>query len=61
MQPAQNAWARQTYLRLIRNGSSHKKQAIVALARKLLVRCWAVLRDGVPWREPQPQTQPQPA
>ena len=33
-----NAWAR-------------KKQAIVAVARKLLVRCWAMLRDGTVWRE----------
>jgi transposase len=49
-----NRWARQTYLRLSRNGSTRKKTAIVALARKLLVRCWAVLRDGVPWREPAP-------
>jgi hypothetical protein len=21
------------------------------VARKLLVRCWAMLRDGAPWRE----------
>ena len=49
-----NRWARQTYLRLSRNGSTRKKQAIVAVARKMLVRCWAVLRDGQPWREPQP-------
>jgi transposase len=47
-----NRWARGVYLRLSRNGSVRKKQAIVAVARKLLVRCWAVLRDGVPWREP---------
>jgi transposase len=49
-----NAWARRVYLRLSHNGTARKKQAIVALARKLLVRCWAVLRDGVPWREPLP-------
>jgi transposase len=49
-----NRWARQTYLRLSRNGSTRKKQAIVAVARKMLVRCWAVLRDGAPWRDPQP-------
>jgi transposase len=47
-----NRWARGVYLRLSRNGSTRKKPAIVALARKMLVRCWAVLRDGVPWREP---------
>jgi transposase len=54
-----NRWAREVYLRLSR-GKARKKQAIVALARKLLVRCWAMLRDGVPWRdEPSPQAQAQ--
>jgi hypothetical protein len=37
------------YLRLS-HGKARKKQAIVALARKLLVRCWAMLRDKSPWR-----------
>ncbi|HVK16336.1 MAG TPA: IS110 family transposase [Fimbriiglobus sp.] len=46
-----NEWARETWLRLQRNGCS-KKKAIVALARKLLVRCWAILKTGQPWREP---------
>jgi transposase len=45
-----NAWARAVYLRLSR-GKARKKQAIVALARKLLVRLWAMLRDRTPWRE----------
>ena len=45
-----NRWARAVYQRLCR-GQARKKQAIVALARKLLVRCWAMLRDGTPWRE----------
>src|SRR5829696_5955174 len=45
-----NAWARATYQRLTRGGQSRKKQAIVALARRLLVRLWAMLRDGRPWR-----------
>jgi len=44
-----NSWARAVYQRLSR-GRARKKQAIVALARKLLVRCWAMLRDGTPWR-----------
>jgi transposase len=44
-----NSWARAVYLRLSR-GKARKKQAIVALARKLLVRCWAMLRDKSPWR-----------
>jgi len=46
-----NRWARDTWLRLQANGLS-KKKAIVALARKLLVRLWAMLRTGQPWRSP---------
>ncbi len=45
-----NPWARAVYQRLTHGGKTRKKQAIVALARKLLVRCWAMLRDGTPWR-----------
>jgi transposase len=53
-----NGWARAVYARLSR-GKARKKQAIVALARKLLVRCWAMLRDGAPWRDdPQPAAAP---
>jgi len=44
-----NPWARAVYVRLSR-GKARKKQAVVALARRILVRCWAMLRDGVPWR-----------
>jgi transposase len=46
-------WARAVYLRLSR-GKARKKQAIVALARKLLVRCWAMPRDRAPWRDGTP-------
>lgn len=46
-----NRWAKATWLRLQTNGLS-KKKAIVALARKLLVRCWAILRTGLPWKSP---------
>jgi transposase len=49
-----NGWARGVYLRLSRGGVSRKKPAVVALARKLLVVCWAVLKSGTPWREPEP-------
>ena len=49
-----NAWARAVYLRLTHGGKTHRKQAIVALARKILVRCWAMLRDRQPWRGPAP-------
>src|SRR5262249_11569130 len=39
-----NRWAREVYARLSR-GRARRKQAVVALARRLLVRCWAVVRD----------------
>jgi transposase len=57
-----NAWARAVYARLSHGGKTHRKQAVVAVARKLLVRCWAMLRDGRPWRdEPTPQPAAAPA
>ena len=50
-----NAWVRQTYQRLSGGGNkARKKIAIVAVGRKLLVRCWAMLRDNKPW-DWQPQ------
>jgi hypothetical protein len=52
-----NPWARAVYLRLSR-GKARKKQAIVALARKLVVRCWAMLRDQAPWRDSVPAAAP---
>jgi transposase len=55
-----NGWARAVYQRLSR-GKARKKQAIVALARKLLVRCWAMLRDKAKGRadpEPSPEAVP---
>jgi transposase len=56
-----NPWAQAVYARLSQ-GKARKKQAIVALARKLLVRCWAMLRDGTPWRsDPAPAGQAAPA
>ena len=45
-----NAWARAVYARLTAGGTTRKKPAIVALARKLLVRCWALLRTNQRWR-----------
>ena len=52
-----NPWARQTYQRLLRGSPSRKNIAIVGLARKLLVRCWAMLRDEQPWRETEFDTE----
>lgn len=53
-----NAWARGFYQRLTGGGQRRKKQAIVALARKILVRCWAMLRDRKPWHDPQTGPKP---
>ena len=47
-----NAWARAFVQRISRGVASRKNIAIVALARKLLVTLWAMLRDNAPWREP---------
>jgi hypothetical protein len=41
--------------------ASRKNIAIVALARKLLVTLWAMLRDGTRWREPAVARHPSPA
>ena len=49
-----NPWAREHYLRLVRGQKNRKKKAIIAVARKLLVRCWAMLRDRQPWSAPAP-------
>lgn len=45
-----NPWARDTYNRLLRGSQSRKKIAITALARKLVVTCWAMLRDEQDWK-----------
>jgi transposase len=47
-----NAWARAFVLKVSRGMKSRKRIAIVALARKLLVKMWAMLRDGTTWQEP---------
>ena len=44
-----NPWMREIYKRLLRGSPSRKKIAITAVARKLLVRCWAMLRDEQSW------------
>lgn len=45
-----NPWARQTYQRIHGGKKSRKKIAIVAVGRRLLVRCWAMLRHQTLWR-----------
>jgi transposase len=48
-----NQWARDFVLRVSRGVKGRKKVAIVALARKLLVKLWAMLRDNRTWQDPQ--------
>lgn len=51
-----NPWAEATYNRICGGLKTRKKTAIVALARKLLVRCWAMLRDKQAWNpDPLPK------
>jgi transposase len=45
-----NAPLRAVYERICRGSPSRRKIAIVAVARKLLVMAWAMLRDGTVWR-----------
>ena len=41
--------------RTARGSKTRKKIAVVALARRLLIICWAMLRDETDWREPTAQ------
>jgi len=45
-----NPWARSVYARLTAGGTTRKKPAVVAVARQLLLRCWAMLRTNQRWR-----------
>jgi transposase len=47
-----NSWVRETFQRISGGKKSRKKIAIVAVGRRLLVRCWAMLRDGTSWQPP---------
>jgi transposase len=47
-----NSWGAHLVERISRGQKGRRKSAVVALARKLLVRCWAMLKKGEPWKEP---------
>ncbi len=47
-----NAWAKAFVEKVSRGMKQRKKIAIVALARRLLVKLWAMLRTNTPWRDP---------
>jgi len=44
------SWAREIYDRVKRGSKKRKKIAIVAVARHMLMRCWAMLRDNKSWQ-----------
>ncbi len=43
-------WMLEVYDRVCRGSDKRKKIAIVAVARRLLVRLWAMMRDGTEWK-----------
>jgi transposase len=52
-----NEWARSLFARLCHGQKNRRKKAIIAIAGKLLVRCWRAptrsvgrLRDNQPWQ-----------
>ncbi|WP_437191107.1 IS110 family transposase [Planctomicrobium sp. SH527] len=44
----------QIFEAVCRGNKTRRKIAVIATARRLLVICWAMLRDGTLWREPSP-------
>jgi transposase len=48
-----NGHLRSVFDRVCRGSRTRRKIAVVATARRLLVICWAMLRDGTRWRDPQ--------
>jgi transposase len=47
-----NAHGASVFHRLSKGQKSRRKQAAVALARRILGWCWAMLRDGTDWKQP---------
>jgi transposase len=43
-------WAKHIYKQVCRGSAKRRKIAIIAVARHLLIRCWAMLRDNKPWQ-----------
>ncbi|MGA2257330.1 MAG: IS110 family transposase [Thermoguttaceae bacterium] len=53
-----NAHFRDVFARVERGTKARRKIAAVATSRRLLVSCWAMLRDNTPWRAPLKQSVP---
>lgn len=51
-----DAWASDVFDRVCGSATatSRRKTAIIAVARRLLIRCWAMMRDGRPWQQHEP-------
>ena len=49
-----NPHMRAVFDRACRKSKTRRKIAVVAVARRLLIICWAMLRDGTTWRPPAP-------
>lgn len=49
-----NSHFRAVFDRVCRDSKTRRKIAAVACARRLLICCWAMLRDGTDWRTPGP-------
>mgnify|MGYP006286043597 CR=1 FL=1 len=47
-----NGWFRQVFDKVCRGSQSRRKIAAVATARRILVCCWAMLRNETDWCEP---------
>jgi len=47
-----NPWLASVYNHVCRGSKTRRKIAVVAVARRLIILCWAMLRDGTDWREP---------
>jgi len=50
-----SAYVAALFQRISGGQKSRRKKAAVAVARKILVWCWAILRDGTRWRDPSPR------
>ena len=47
-----NEHGKNVFNRISKGQKTRRKQAAVALARRVLCWCWAMLRDGTDWRDP---------
>jgi len=50
-----NSHGREVFNRISKGQKTRRKQAAVALGRKVLCWCWAMLRDGSEWKTPSPR------